>query len=135
MATAGGEKFRGPQRLRQPLMVSPASAASTPLLGRFGKNQFQTVGASDGLRDTHPESRHERALDEADPGCGKPERIVADAEIYSTYESGLQENQRYADAKLGSLGFETLKYKSAPLVFDGTATGLRPELTTSIRNI
>ena len=36
----------------------------------------------------------------------------------------MQENQRYADAKLGSLGFETLKYKSAPLVFDGAATGL-----------
>jgi hypothetical protein len=57
-------------------------------------------------------------------GAEKPDLIVADGEIYSTYESGLQVNQRYADAKLGALGFETLKYKSAPLVFDGVATGL-----------
>ena len=41
-----------------------------------------------------------------------------------TYESGLQENQRYADARLGNLGFETLKYKQAAIVFDGAATGL-----------
>ena len=39
-------------------------------------------------------------------------------------ESGLQENQRYADAELGALGFETLKYKTAALVFDGAATGI-----------
>ena len=38
--------------------------------------------------------------------------------------SGLQENQRYDDAKLGALGFQTLKYKSAAMVFDGAATGL-----------
>ena len=57
-------------------------------------------------------------------GTEHPDLVAADAEIYSTYESGLQENQRYTDAKLGGLGFETLKYKSATIVFDGAATGL-----------
>ena len=57
-------------------------------------------------------------------GTEKPDLVLADGEVYSTYESGLQENQRYADAKLGALGFETLKYKSAAIVFDGAATGL-----------
>jgi hypothetical protein len=57
-------------------------------------------------------------------GTEKPDLVLADAELYSTYESGLQENQRYADAKLGALGFETLKYKTAAMVFDGAATGL-----------
>ena len=57
-------------------------------------------------------------------GTEQPDLIVVDGEIYATYEGGLQEKQRYADAKLGALGFETLKYKSAPLVFDGAATGL-----------
>ena len=57
-------------------------------------------------------------------GTEHPDLVVADAEVYATYESGLQENQRYADAKLGALGFETLKYKSAAIVFDGAATGL-----------
>jgi hypothetical protein len=31
---------------------------------------------------------------------------------------------RYADAKLGALGFETLKYKTAAVVYDAAATGL-----------
>jgi len=57
-------------------------------------------------------------------GTEHPDLVVADSLIYSTYEGGLQENQRYADARLGALGFESLKYKQAALVFDGTATGL-----------
>ena len=31
-------------------------------------------------------------------GTEHPDLVVADAEVYATYESGLQENQRYADA-------------------------------------
>ena len=57
-------------------------------------------------------------------GTEKPDLVLGDGDVYATYESGLQENQRYADAKLGALGFETLKYKSAAIVFDGAATGL-----------
>jgi hypothetical protein len=57
-------------------------------------------------------------------GTEHPDLIVADGEIYSTYEGGLQENQRYASPDLASLGFETLRYKNAAMVFDGVATGL-----------
>lgn len=57
-------------------------------------------------------------------GTEHPDLVVADGEIYSTYESGLQENQRYGDATLGALGFQTLKYKQAAIAFDGAATGL-----------
>ncbi len=56
-------------------------------------------------------------------GTEKPDLVLADGEIYATYESGLQENQRYADARLGALGFETLKYKTAAMVYDSAATG------------
>ena len=57
-------------------------------------------------------------------GTEHPDLIVAEGLIYSTFESGLQLNQRYADARLGALGFETLKFKQAAIVFDGVATGL-----------
>jgi len=57
-------------------------------------------------------------------GTEHPDLVVVDGEVYATYEGGLQEQQRYADASLGALGFETLKYKSASLVFDGAATGI-----------
>jgi hypothetical protein len=57
-------------------------------------------------------------------GTEHPDLVLADGETYSTYESGLQENQRYADARLGALGFETLKYKQAAITYDSAATGL-----------
>ena len=39
-------------------------------------------------------------------------------DLYAVYENGLQDNQRYADAKMASWGFETVKYKSASVIFD-----------------
>jgi len=62
-------------------------------------------------------------------GTDKPDLIVSSHDLYSIYESGLQDNQRYADAKLGSLGFESLKYKSASIIFDdNTNFGTTAEL-------
>jgi len=90
----------------------------------FWKNQFQQVVRATGLQYPALKAGMGALWMKLIRGAEKPDLIVADGEIYSTYESGLQENQRYADARLGALGFETLKYKSAPLVFDGVATGL-----------
>ena len=90
----------------------------------FWKNQFQAVARATGLQYPALKAGMNALWMKLIRGAEKPDLIVADAEIYGTYESGLQENQRYADARLGSLGFETLKYKSAPLVFDGAATGI-----------
>jgi hypothetical protein len=89
----------------------------------FWKNQFNSIAAA-GITYALLKVQMNALWMKLIRGAEKPDLIVADATIYSTYESGLQENQRYADAKLGALGFETLKYKSAPLVFDGAATGL-----------
>lgn len=51
-------------------------------------------------------------------GMDKPDLIVASHDVYSVYEGGLQDLQRYGDAKAGKLGFEALKYKSASVIFD-----------------
>lgn len=62
-------------------------------------------------------------------GTDKPDLIVATHDLYSVYENGLQDNQRYGDAKMGALGFEALKYKSAPIIFDdNTNFGTTSEL-------
>jgi hypothetical protein len=90
----------------------------------FWKNQFQSVTRATGLQYPALKAGMGALWLKLIRGAEKPDLIVADGEIYATYESGLQENQRYADARLGALGFETLKYKTAPLVFDGAATGL-----------
>ncbi|RWP05096.1 phage major capsid protein [Mesorhizobium sp.] len=87
----------------------------------FWKNQFQLIAGPD-----YPavKAGMNALWMKLIRGTEHPDLILADAPLYSTYESGLQENQRYADARLGALGFETLKYKQAALVFDGAATGL-----------
>ena len=54
-------------------------------------------------------------------GKDKPDLIVMTHDFYSLYELGLQDKQRYADATLAEAGFETLKYKSAAVVFDDNA--------------
>lgn len=54
-------------------------------------------------------------------GADKPDLIVATHDLYSMYEGGLQDNQRYSDAKMAGLGFESLKYKQASIVFDDNA--------------
>ena len=90
----------------------------------FWKNQFTQVARATGLQYPALKAAMNAMWMKLVRGTEHPDLIVADAEIYSTYESGLQENQRYASPDLGALGFETLKYKSAAIVFDGAATGL-----------
>lgn len=90
----------------------------------FWKNQFQSVARATGLQYPALKAGMNALWMKLIRGTEKPDLVLADGEVYATYESGLQENQRYADAKLGALGFETLKYKSAAIVFDGAATGL-----------
>ena len=51
-------------------------------------------------------------------GTDKPDLIVASHDLYTYYESALQANQRYADSKSASAGFESLKYKTANVIFD-----------------
>lgn len=51
-------------------------------------------------------------------GKDSPDLIVMTHDFYSLYELGEQQLQRYADSDLAKAGFNTLKYKSADVVFD-----------------
>ncbi len=51
-------------------------------------------------------------------GTDKPDLILADDDMYNYYESGLQENVRYTTTKAADAGFESIKYKSADVIFD-----------------
>lgn len=62
-------------------------------------------------------------------GTDKPDVIVSTHDLFAMYEGGLQDNQRYMDSKMAGLGFENLKYKSAPIIFDdNTNFGTTDEL-------
>jgi hypothetical protein len=90
----------------------------------FWKNQTQAVARATGLQYPALKAGMNALWSKLIRGTEHPDLIVADPELYATYESGLQENQRYADANLGKLGFNTLQYKQAAFVTDGLATGI-----------
>lgn len=55
-------------------------------------------------------------------GTDKTDLIVASHDIFSAYEESLQDLQRYNDnSKKASAGFESLKYKTADIVFDNNS--------------
>lgn len=51
-------------------------------------------------------------------GADKPDLIVMSHDFYALFELGEQNLQRYADADMAQAGFQTLKYKSANVIFD-----------------
>jgi len=51
-------------------------------------------------------------------GTDKADLIVMSHDFYALYELGEQQLQRYASADMAKSGFESLKYKSADVVFD-----------------
>lgn len=51
-------------------------------------------------------------------GTDKPQLIVMTHDFYALYELGEQQLQRYAQSDLAKAGFNTLKYKSADVIFD-----------------
>jgi hypothetical protein len=51
-------------------------------------------------------------------GADKPDLIVASHDLYTLYETGEQQLQRYMNADLAKAGFAGLKYKTADVIFD-----------------
>ena len=51
-------------------------------------------------------------------GMDKPDLILMSHDFYSLYEGGEQQLQRYQSSKMADAGFESLKYKTADVVFD-----------------
>lgn len=51
-------------------------------------------------------------------GADKPDTIVFSHDLYTLYEFGEQQLQRYASADLAQSGFISLKFKTADVIFD-----------------
>lgn len=59
-------------------------------------------------------------------GTDKPDLIVSDNNYYRAYWEALQPQQRFTSAAMAEAGFESLKYQSADVVFDGGVGGACP---------
>lgn len=51
-------------------------------------------------------------------GDDHPDLVLSTHDFYGFYEGSLQDNQRYQSSKEASAGFESLKYKTADVIFD-----------------
>ena len=83
----------------------------------FWKNKFKEVSGTGATFATLKSAMNEAWINQTN-GQDKPDLIVMSHDFYAMYEGGLQDLQRYADAKMASAGFEALKYKSASVIFD-----------------
>lgn len=59
-------------------------------------------------------------------GTDKPDLIVADNVYYRLYMEALQPQQRFTSSDMAQAGFESLKFMSADVVFDGGIGGAAP---------
>lgn len=59
-------------------------------------------------------------------GTDKPDLIVADNNYYRYYMEALQPQQRFTSSEMAEAGFESLKYMSADVIFDGGIDGSAP---------
>lgn len=101
-----------------------AAGPTPPAQWPFWMNQTQDVVRATGLQYPALKAALNALWLKLIRGTEHPDLVLVDGEIYSCYESGLQENQRYGDTKVGALGFEALKYKQAAITYDSAQTTL-----------
>lgn len=86
----------------------------------FWKNKFYEIAAGGGSAITYANLKLAMTAEWLlqTRGTDTPDLIVFSHDLYSILENGLTDLQRYADAGMGELGFQSLKYKSSPVIFD-----------------
>ncbi len=84
----------------------------------FWKNQFnEMTGTGTWSKSTIKGEMNTLWLD-CVRGKDKPDLIIMSHDIYSAYEESLQDLQRYGDVQSAAVGFESLRYKTANVIFD-----------------
>jgi hypothetical protein len=67
-------------------------------------------------------------------GTDRPDLIMVDNTVWSTYMASLQALQRFTDPQTGQLGFPTIKYMDADVCLDGGIGGFCPAGTAFFLN-
>jgi hypothetical protein len=67
-------------------------------------------------------------------GTDRPDLIMVDNIVWSTYVESLQAQQRFMSPEVGNLGFPTIKYMDADVCLDGGIGGFAPAGTAFFLN-
>lgn len=92
----------------------------------FWRNQ---VSAAGGLTAANIQTRMNGLWASMVRGKDRPDLIVFDNNVWSTYMASLQPLQRFTDPKMAELGFASVKFMDADVVLDGGVGGFTPANT------
>jgi hypothetical protein len=84
----------------------------------FWRNQFREASGTNAVTTANIRAEMNLLWLSTVRGGDKPDLIVMSHDFFSTFEASLQDLQRYAAADTGAVGFNSLKYKSADVMFD-----------------
>jgi hypothetical protein len=89
----------------------------------FWKNQVSDQTAADGLNATKIQGYWNDLWAACTRGSDRPDLIMCDNTVWSTYIESLQSLQRFTSPEVGNLGFPSLKYMDADVIYDGGIGG------------
>ena len=84
----------------------------------FWRNQFQEASGTNAVTKSNIKQEMNALWLACVRGTDKPDVIVSTHDFYAVYEEALQDLQRYASADTATAGFQSLKYKTADVIFD-----------------
>ena len=84
----------------------------------FWRNKFREMAGTGTWSSSTIQSEMNGIWLSLNRGADKPDLIVASHDIYSAYEASLQAQQRWSSSDKAAAGFDSLKYKSADIIFD-----------------
>lgn len=84
----------------------------------FWRNKYREITGTNAYTATNLKQEFNALWLQLVRGIDKPDILVLSHDLYSVYEAGEQQLQRYMDAELANSGFVGLKYKTADVIFD-----------------
>lgn len=84
----------------------------------FWQNQVREMTGTDAYTSTTLKNEMGKLWLTQNRGADKPDCIVSSHDLYSVFESGIEDRARYTDSNSATEGHTSLKYKSADVFFD-----------------
>ena len=100
----------------------------------FWRSKLSDQTAANGLDSDKIEGYWNALWADCTRGSDSPDLIVCDDTVWAAYVAALQARQRFASPEVGALGFPTLKYMGADVIFDGGIGGYCPAGTAFFLN-
>ncbi len=100
----------------------------------FWRSQLEDQTAANGLDATKIQGYWNDLWSSLVRGMDRPDLIVCDSTVWSTYMESLQALQRFTSPETGNLGFPTIKFMDADVCLDGGIGGFCPAGTAFFLN-